>query len=252
MSALIYNNTQINYELSNAYGKLFLNSDVALGYGVTNKNIDYYLSKNQDELIEGTHYIYDYAMTNGGRQRVIKWTSLGVYHLGFFIKSKQAKEFRKFMANVANAIDMFKINDKSNVYQISGYKSQIAQHNNKIALLESRVQELSSKNESLKVQNIKLYEEAKENESFINKMKNLLGVSELKLSASEHNAILEIIYQMVSFNNDLSEIINVCKMRKEAIGNYVKNFTSNYGKCEDYAIGLNTKKLGALQSKYRI
>lgn len=53
-------------------------------------------------------------MTNGGRQRVIKWTSLGVYHLGFFIKSKQAKEFRKFMANVANAIDMFKINDKKN------------------------------------------------------------------------------------------------------------------------------------------
>lgn len=33
MSALIYNDTQINYELSDAYGKLFLNKDVALGYG---------------------------------------------------------------------------------------------------------------------------------------------------------------------------------------------------------------------------
>lgn len=114
MSALIYNDTQINYELSDAYGKLFLNKDVALGYGINDITVKRHIENNADELIEGTHYIYDYAMTNGGRQRVIKWTSLGVYHLGFFIKSKQAKEFRKFMANVANAIDMFKINDKKN------------------------------------------------------------------------------------------------------------------------------------------
>ena len=112
MSALIYNDTQINYELSEAYGKLFLNSDVALGYEISERTVDRYKEKNPDELIEGTHYIYDYAMTNGGRQRVIKWTSLGVYHLGFFIKSKQAKEFRKFMGNIANALDPFKINDK--------------------------------------------------------------------------------------------------------------------------------------------
>lgn len=119
MSALIYNDTQINYELSNAYGKLFLNSDVALGYGIHQQTVKDHQKNNSDELIEGTHYIYDYAMTNGGRQRVIKWTSLGVYHLGFFIKSKQAKEFRKFMANVANAIDMFKINNKQDATNIN-------------------------------------------------------------------------------------------------------------------------------------
>lgn len=93
MSALIYNNTQINYEVSEAYGKLFLNSDVALGYGIHQQTVKDHQKNNPDELIEGTHYIYDYAMTNGGRQRVIKWTTLGVYHLGFFIKSKQAKDF---------------------------------------------------------------------------------------------------------------------------------------------------------------
>ncbi|MCT7509992.1 hypothetical protein N5U26_06495 [Aliarcobacter cryaerophilus] len=112
MLALIYNDTQINYELSKDYGKLFLNSDVCLGYGISKQALNDNLKRNQDELQEGTHYIYDYAMTNGGRQRVIKWTSLGVYHLGFFIKSKQAKEFRKFMGNVANTLDPFKINDK--------------------------------------------------------------------------------------------------------------------------------------------
>lgn len=112
MSALIYNDIEINYELSATYGKLFLNSNICLGYGISKQAINDNLKRNKDELQEGTHYIYDYAMTNGGRQRVIKWTSLGVYHLGFFIKSKQAKEFRKFMANVANALDPFKINDK--------------------------------------------------------------------------------------------------------------------------------------------
>ncbi|PZP12287.1 MAG: hypothetical protein DI602_09780 [Aliarcobacter butzleri] len=112
MSALIYNDIEINYELSATYGKLFLNSNICLGYGISKQAINDNLKRNKDELQEGTHYIYDYAMTNGGKQRVIKWTSLGVYHLGFFIKSKQAKEFRKFMGNVANALDPFKINDK--------------------------------------------------------------------------------------------------------------------------------------------
>lgn len=112
MSILIYQNEKLEYEISSNYGKLFLNSTVALGYGIKPNTINEHKNNNSDELIQGVHYIYDYAMTNGGRQRVIKWTSLGVYHLGFFIKSKQAKEFRKFMANVANAIDMFKINDK--------------------------------------------------------------------------------------------------------------------------------------------
>lgn len=202
----------------------------------------------QYEFIENQDYIKQTVLT-GGRPKIDYHITLDMAkELCMVENNEKGREARRYFIEAEKQLEA----KNSNVYQISGYKSQIAQHNNKIALLESRVQELSSKNESLKVQNIKLYEEAKENESFINKMKNLLGVSELKLSASEHNAILEIIYQMVSFDNDLSEIMSVCKMKKEAIGNYVKNFTSNYGKCEDYAISLNNKKLGALQSKYRI
>lgn len=138
MSALIYNDTQINYELSEAHGKLFLNSDVALGYGIKSNTVNEHL-KNNDELIEGTHYIYDYAMTNGGRQRVIKWTSLGVYHLGFFIKSKQAKEFRKFMANVANAIDMFKINDKKDDTDLQKILDTLEKQNQEIQNLKNQL-----------------------------------------------------------------------------------------------------------------
>lgn len=139
MSALMYNDTQINYELSNAYGKLFLNSDVALGYGINEKSVRTHIERNQDELIEGTHYIYDYAMTNGGRQRVIKWTSLGVYHLGFFIKSKQAKEFRKFMANVANTIDMFKINDKKDDTDLQKILDTLEKQNQEIQNLKNQL-----------------------------------------------------------------------------------------------------------------
>ena len=139
MSALIYNDTQINYELSEAYGKLFLNSDICLGYGISKQALNDNLKRNQDELIEGTHYIYDYAMTNGGRQRVIKWTSLGVYHLGFFIKSKQAKEFRKFMANVANTIDMFAINDKKDKIDLQKILDTLEKQNQEIQNLKNQL-----------------------------------------------------------------------------------------------------------------
>lgn len=139
MSALIYNDTEINYELSATYGKLFLNSDICLGYGISKQALNDNLKRNQDELQEGTHYIYDYAMTNGGRQRVIKWTSLGVYHLGFFIKSKQAKEFRKFMANVANAMDMFKINDKKDETDIQKILSELEKQKQQIKDLKKQL-----------------------------------------------------------------------------------------------------------------
>lgn len=139
MSALIYNDTEINYELSATYGKLFLNSDICLGYGISKQALNDNLKRNKDELQKGTHYIYDYAMTNGGKQRVIKWTSLGVYHLGFFIKSKQAKEFRKFMANVANAIDMFKINDKKDDTDLQKILNQIEKQNQEIQNLKNQL-----------------------------------------------------------------------------------------------------------------
>lgn len=174
MSALIYNNTQIGYEMSSTYGKLFLNSDVCLGYGISKQALNDNLRRNQDELIEGTHYIYDYAMTNGGRQRVIKWTTLGVYHLGFFIKSKQAKEFRKFMSKIANVIDPYKLNNTKNV--INGYKSQIVQHNQSIARLEDRIQALASENEKLKIQHTKMYEENIANLVALRKIKSALGI----------------------------------------------------------------------------
>ncbi|MCG3651941.1 hypothetical protein L5F32_06615 [Aliarcobacter butzleri] len=139
MSILIYQNEKLEYEISSNYGNLFLNSTVALGYGVKPNTINDHKKNNSDELIEGIHYIYDYAMTNGGRQRVIKWTSLGVYHLGFFIKSKQAKEFRKFMGNIANALDPFKINDKKDETDIQKILSELEKQKQQIKDLKKQL-----------------------------------------------------------------------------------------------------------------
>jgi prophage antirepressor-like protein len=141
MSALTYHDTHINYEVSETYGKLFLNSDVALGYQINSVTLSRHLKNNSDELLEGIHWIKDYSQTKGGRQRVIKWTSLGVYHLGFFIKSKQAKEFRKFMAKVADVIDPYKIGNKS------------SQH------YEDAIQSLSASIQKLLEENAKLQEQ---------------------------------------------------------------------------------------------
>ena len=46
MSILVYQNKEIEYELSEIYGKLFLNNDVALGYGVKPNTINEHNAKN--------------------------------------------------------------------------------------------------------------------------------------------------------------------------------------------------------------
>lgn len=140
---------------------------------------------------------------------------------------------------------------KSVSHTINGLKGGLAVKDRKIEQLENRIQELSSKNESLKIENIKFYEEWKANESFVNKMKNVLGVEEIKLNPSEHNAMLEIIYQMMSFQNDLDCIEQLVKSRKQAIDNYVRAFNKHHKRSEEYTTSLKCKNLGALQSRLR-
>ena len=139
---------------------------------------------------------------------------------------------------------------KSVAHTINGLKSGLSHKDRRISMLEDRVQELSSKNESLKIENIKFYEEWKANESFVNKMKNILGVEDIKLQGAEHNAMLEIIYQMMSFQNDLDCIEQLVKSRKQAIDNYIRTFNKHYKRSEEYTKSLNYKSLGALQSKF--
>lgn len=72
---------------------------VALGYGVSQENIRSHKLTKADELIEGKHWITvtsGVGNTNAGnlqRQQTF-WTKRGIVRLGFFIRSKQARQFR--------------------------------------------------------------------------------------------------------------------------------------------------------------
>lgn len=115
MQNITFNNVELTLVKDSTHEFLLSNKDVAVGYGVSVSSLREHKSSHSDELIEGKHFIIDKSYRNTPK---IMWTSLGVYHLGFFIKSKQAKEFRKFMASVANAIDPYKINDSKETEEL--------------------------------------------------------------------------------------------------------------------------------------
>lgn len=66
---------------------------VAEGYGVNENSLRSTKSRNDDELIEGKHWLVLQSAT--GRSQVF-YTKRGVIRLGFFIKSERAKKFRDF------------------------------------------------------------------------------------------------------------------------------------------------------------
>lgn len=71
--------------------------DVALGYGVSAGNVRNQMFRNQDEFIEGRHYVRGVCFSNTLRNiqpHAVYWTKAGIVRLGFFIKSERAKMFR--------------------------------------------------------------------------------------------------------------------------------------------------------------
>jgi len=81
-------------------GEMLSNKDVALGYGTSLKALALTKSRNEDELIEGVHWLRVEVQTKGGKQKVIHWTLDGIHMLGFFIKSDEAKHFRKWASKL--------------------------------------------------------------------------------------------------------------------------------------------------------
>jgi anti-repressor protein len=67
---------------------------VADGYGITENSLRSTKSRNEDELVEGKHYLVLQNATSGQNRNQIFWTKKGVVRLGFFIKSAKAKSFR--------------------------------------------------------------------------------------------------------------------------------------------------------------
>ncbi|MFN4250653.1 hypothetical protein [Deinococcus sp.] len=78
---------------------------VALGYGVSQENIRSHKLTKADELIEGKHWVVGNTNTPGGTQQVTLWTKRGIVRLGFFIRSKQARQFRDMAEDLV--IDYF-------------------------------------------------------------------------------------------------------------------------------------------------
>ena len=91
---ITFNNTSFNLVEDSNHEFLLSNKEVALGYGITQSALRSNQNNHKDELIENKHWLRLEVQTNGGKQKVIHWTKKGIVRLGFFIKSKNAKEFR--------------------------------------------------------------------------------------------------------------------------------------------------------------
>ena len=139
MNTITFNDVELHLQAHPQHEFLLTNKEVALGYGTSIKALTLTKSRNEDELIEGKHWLRLEVQTKGGKQSVIHWTKKGIVRLGFFIKSQKAKAFRDwaedYIVNQPNT-------QEHNPYQINGYKSQLAQKNKKIAQLEARVRQL--------------------------------------------------------------------------------------------------------------
>ena len=140
--------------------EVYTTNEVAKNYQVTENTVRDHLNNHDDEFIENTHYFY--TINPRFRTKILNWTLEGVYMLGFFIKSKQAKIYRKKVAeflrlcdkarqkkfNEAKATITEQMDEISNLKaiaiskgrhyndQINGYKSQISRHNTQIATLK--------------------------------------------------------------------------------------------------------------------
>jgi hypothetical protein len=67
---------------------------VAEGYGITESALRKQKSRNQEDLIDGKHWVGQNVPTSSGVQNKTFWTKKGVIRLGFFVKSEKAKQFR--------------------------------------------------------------------------------------------------------------------------------------------------------------
>jgi len=137
---ITFNNTSFNLVEDSNHEFLLSNKEVALGYGITQSALRSNQNNHKDELIENKHWLRLEVQTNGGKQKVIHWTKKGIVRLGFFIKSKNAKEFRDWAEDyIVNTPTQ---PQQPTHHQIIGYKSQLSQHRKKITQLEAKIMQL--------------------------------------------------------------------------------------------------------------
>lgn len=96
MQSVTFHTSSLQVVESTDHVFLLSSKDVANGYGISESVLRSHKNNQSDELIEGTHFIMTRTANNAAKTM---WTKLGVITLGYFIKSEQAKEFRKWAAS---------------------------------------------------------------------------------------------------------------------------------------------------------
>lgn len=161
---------------------LFTTEQVAKSYGISQNTIRDHLKNHSDEILENIHFV---THKNDRNRPIVKWTLKGIVVLGFFIRSKEAKNFRIWasnqlerellkqakdykeararnlaLADKVNSLEACAIKDaKDHQDQINGYKSQISQHNAVIASLKT---ELAKRGKIYDAEVIERYEQKEE------------------------------------------------------------------------------------------
>lgn len=145
----------------------YTTKEVATNYGVLERTVGMHKDNHDDELIENIHYFYSLEQTAGGMQTIIRWTLEGVYMLGFFIKSQQAKIYRKKVA------EFLRLCDEARQKKFNEARATITRQTDKIANLESVLiskqknhnsvvngykSQISQKNKLIKANQLKIYE----------------------------------------------------------------------------------------------
>ena len=152
-------------------GEMLSNKDVALGYGITQSTLRSNFNNNSDELIEGVHWLRVEVQTKGGKQKVIHWTLDGIHMLGFFIKSNEAKHFRKWASKLIT--EMRKGYTAEPIQNTNELQETILKQNALIASTSDTIEAERKKHKHL----TKLYEKTlNENETLKQKMKQQLSL----------------------------------------------------------------------------
>ena len=84
MQLTTFSDTDLTIISDTQHTFLIPNKDVALGYGTSIQSLSQAKANNQNELIEGKHWVRLEVQTKGGKQKVIHWTKKGIVRLGFF------------------------------------------------------------------------------------------------------------------------------------------------------------------------
>ena len=172
---------------------LFTTEQVAKSYGISQNTIRDHLKNHSDEILENIHFV---THKNDRNRPIVKWTLKGIVVLGFFIRSKEAKNFRIWASNQLErellkqaqdykeararnleltdkvaALEAYAIKDaKDRQNQINGYKSQISQYNAVIASLKNELAEFKPKNGEPRYETLKtLLEHARKERDFYRK-----------------------------------------------------------------------------------